>query len=244
MDIVAEFREQVPLEDFPGIPHAWVNATPNRFARLVYVARPDGQALFQINAKHGTDWEDMGAFVRFAQANMAKLTYAAPMVAVPGLALRHYRFDSAIAVLPAAADLSPSGVEHLDQRVYGLFPGWQCEVSMTESEGVANRRYRRDIEVHEWTREPRPFIGLTYGFKRTGEPPIEHRDRLSTDLDDVRSTIGLVTEAESGWLTVENWQAQTVDLAFAKGKGLTWGDEVVKPEAAGERLRRFVTEGR
>lgn len=244
MDVVAAFREQMPLEDFPGIAHAWVSTRPSRRARLIYVARPDGEALFQVNARPDTDWNDVGAFVRFAQAHMPKLTYAAPMVAVPGLALSRYRFDSAIAVLPAAADLSPTGVEELDQRVYGLFPGWQCEVSMTESEGVANRRYRRELTVSDWTREPKPFVALSYGFQLKGRPPVEHPQPFSTDLDDVASTLGRVTEAESGWLVCENWQTQQVRLEFQRGKGLTMDGESVKPDAVPERLRAFTIAGR
>lgn len=244
MDVVAEFCEQMPLEDFPGIPHAWVSTEPNPFARLIYVARPDGQALFQVNAKPETDWQDVGAFVRFAQANMAKLTYAAPMVAVPGLSLRNSRFDSAIAVLPAAADLTPTSVAHIDTRVYGLFPGWRCEVSMTESEGVANRRYRREILSSDWSREPKPFLLLSYEFERKGKAPVKHTKPFNTDLDDITSTLRMITEAESGWLVCENWAAQTVRLEFQRGRGLTWDDVGIAPEAVPERMRAFTTVGR
>ena len=244
MDVVAAFRERMPLEDFPGVPHTWVSTKPNRFARLIYLARPDGQALFQINAKHETDWEDVGAFVRFAQAHLAKLAYAAPMVAVPGLALRRYRFDSAIAVLPAAADLTPAHDEQLDRRIYGLFPGWQCEVSMTESEDVAHRRYRRDLTVSDWNRQPKPFIAISYGFQRGGRPPVEHPQPFATDLDDAETTAHSIGEADSGWLVAENWAAQTVRLEYARGKGLTWDGESVKPESVPERLRTFATRGR
>lgn len=54
MDVVAAFREQMPLEDFPRIAHTWVSTRPNRRARLIYVSRPDGQALFQVNARPDT----------------------------------------------------------------------------------------------------------------------------------------------------------------------------------------------
>ncbi len=43
----------MPLEDFPGIAHTWVSTRPSRRARLIYVSRPDGQALFQVNAPLG-----------------------------------------------------------------------------------------------------------------------------------------------------------------------------------------------
>ncbi|MEU6860758.1 hypothetical protein AB0B28_18015 [Glycomyces sp. NPDC046736] len=243
MDVVAAFREKMPLEDFPGIPHTWVSTKPNRFARLIFLARPDGQALFQINAKPDTDWDDVGGFIRFAHAHIAKLAYAAPMVAVPGLALRRYRFDSAIAVLPAAADLTPAHDPEIDTRIYGLFPGWRCEVSMTESEGVANRRYRRELTVSDWTRQPKPFIALTYGFAVAGKRNVEHPEPFTTSLDDVESTLGRIREADSGWLECENWNGRRFRIESARGKGLTWDGEPIKPETVPERLRGFAIGG-
>lgn len=243
MDVVAAFREKMPLEDFPGIPHTWVSTKPNRFARLVFLARPDGQALFQINAKPDTDLDDVGAFVRFAHAHMPQLTYAAPMCAVPGLALRRYRFDSAIAVLPAAADLTPVHDPQIDARIYGLFPGWRCEVSMTESEGVANRRYRRELTVSDWHRQPKPYLAIAYGFKASGQPNVDHERPFATDLDDAASTVARIVEADSGWLECENWDAQKVRLEAARGKGLTWDGEKIKPDTVPDRLRAFATGG-
>ncbi|SDK50166.1 hypothetical protein SAMN05216298_0298 [Glycomyces sambucus] len=244
MDVVAEFRSQMPLEEFPGVAHAWVSTEPNPFARLIYLARPDGQALFQVNVKPETDWDDVGAFVRFAQANMARLAFAAPMVAVPGLSLRHYRFDSAIAVLPAAADLAPTDIAHLDSRIYGLFPGWQCEVAGTESESLANRRYRREIRPSDWSRRPNPFLKLAYGFQRTNESPVEHSKPFSTDLDDAASTLRLIAEADTGWLSVTNWLGDTAALEYQRGKGLTWDGARLDLDAATDRIQAFTTEGR
>jgi hypothetical protein len=73
---------------------------------------------------------------------------------------------------------------------------------------------------------------------------VEHPQPFSTDLDDVTSTLGRITEAESGWLVCENWQTQRVRLEFQRGKGLTVDGESMQPDAVPDRLRAFATAGR
>ncbi|MEU8896237.1 hypothetical protein [Nocardia sp. NPDC048505] len=235
MDIIAEFRKLVPLEDFDGIPDAWVSSEPNPIARLVFIARPDGQALFQVNAKHETSWEDVNQFVHFARANMQKLAAATPMIAVPGLRLPHYGFDSAIAVLPAAADLTPSEDEDLNQRIYGLCPGWECEVSMTESESLAFRRYRRELQPSNWSRDPKPYIAVRFGFERQGEPDVTSDSPIVTDLGNLEAALHMIAEADAGWIECKNWRAQAVSLEFQRGDPTA--------ETALKLLRKFVTTG-
>ncbi|MEV3938321.1 hypothetical protein AB0K52_20385 [Glycomyces sp. NPDC049804] len=250
MSILARFHQHVPMVPVPGIQHAWAVDAPVVEVRRYYLARPDGQAFFQINARTSTDEGDLRRFLRFAQKHVLDLSEAVPMVAVGGLRLEHYGCDSAIAVLPAAADFTPTvGRDpQIDSRIYGLFPGWQCEVSGTESELAACYRFRRRIDYPNWERDPQPYIRMAYGYRDADGNSLADSGLSTVDMSDSTSIIKRVSEAESGWVRCENYTGKTVRISFDRRLGFIWGagdaEIPVEPGEIRSRLWSFTTTGR
>lgn len=250
MDIVAEFRRLVPLTDVPGLQNVWMFAGPARRARRFYLPRPDGQALFQVNAKVATDEEEIRRFLRFAQRHMADLANAAPMAAVGGLRLERYACDSAVSVLPSAAGLTPTvgKAPEVDSRVYGLFPGWQCEVSTTESESAAFYRYRKVLDYSNWERDPQPYLTAVYSYKDAGAPVVDREEAVTVEMDEALSLAQRVREAESGRVVWTNYSGREIRLVLDERLGLIWdsggSDVPIAPEELRARLWSFATTGR
>jgi hypothetical protein len=250
MSILARLHQHVPMEPVAGIQQAWAVAAPVVEVRRYYLARPDGQAVFQINARTSTDERDLRRFLRFAQKHILELSEAVPLVAVGGLRLEHYGCDSAIAVVPAAADFTPTvGRDpQIDSRVYGLFPGWQCEVSSTESELAACYRFRRRIDYPNWERSPQPYIRIAYGYRDHDGYSIDDSGLSAADIDESTSIFSRVSEAESGWVRCENYTGKTVRITFDRRLGFIWdagNTEIpVEPGEIRSRLWSFTTTGR
>lgn len=248
--IVARFQQFVPLEPIPGLQHVWAVSGPVREVRRYYLALPDGQALFQVNARVTTDEGDLRRFLRFAQQHLPSLSNAAPMAAIGGLRLAHYGCDTAIGVLPAAAEFAPTAGRdrEVDSRVYGLFPGWQCEASLTESEVAAFNRFRRRIDYANWEREPQPYLRVAYGYERSGAPDLRVENPVTVGFPELLSVFQEVAEAESGWAVCTNYTGKDVRIAFDRRLGLTWdagkADVPVAHEEIRDRLWSFATTGR
>ncbi|GAA4892564.1 hypothetical protein LX16_1991 [Stackebrandtia albiflava] len=221
MDVLAALREKLPLEPVPGLDDTW-EGTGGPRVRILYLPHPGERVLFQVNVARRTDEADVRRFVSFARGHLDELFTAPPMIAVGGLRLATYGFDSAVAVLPAAADLTPSGDPAIDRRVYGLFPGWECEVSMTESEDLARRRIRRDIRYSDWERRPSPLLRYSFAFTQQGRPEVVRDEGFPGDASQVESILRFIAGGRSGRVECENHRGRTIHIEYDWGTDFTW----------------------
>ncbi|THV30166.1 hypothetical protein [Glycomyces paridis] len=250
MSMVERLGAQVRLAPFPGVAGAWTVLAHEPEVRTHYLAGPEGRSLFRVDARTETAEADLRRFFRFAHQHAHELAEAVPTAAVGGLRLDGYGCDTAISVLPSAAELRPTNGRDpgVDAHVYGLFPGWQCEVTLTESEAAAYNLYRRGPDHARWDREPEPFIAVTFAYRDPGDYWTTYDRPVTVDMNRMVWIFKRVMEADHGWVRCENYTHKAVKTTWDRKLGLVWDagstDVPVDPEEIRPRLWSFTTTGR
>lgn len=221
MNYLDRFHSLIPMSAVPGMPGVWAFEKQMPRHHRYCLEYPEEQVLFQVNVKREVDEAAVRPFLAFAAERLPELWCAPPMVAVGGLSVPGFEFDSAIAVLPVAAGLRTSGDAEVDSRIYGLFPGWGCEVAMTEGESRAHYRFRRALRYSDWNREPSPELAVSWDYK--GRRPDRIRFEFApADFNFVAFSLRRMTEAESGWVSCRDARGRIVRATYDEATGLVW----------------------
>ncbi|WP_326754268.1 hypothetical protein OHB56_25325 [Streptomyces sp. NBC_01635] len=194
---------------FEGVPDAW-HWSPAPGLDFAAALSPDGEHLFQVNARDTYDQELVGALLVAARENSSRLlTDGVPLSTLPGFRHPGRGFEVVAAARPGIHRYHEVQQPELQKATWAVFPGYECEFAEPARYfgDDARKSFIKFLNPADLDRGPNPFLRMWWNNTVT-KAGTEEPGGILAATSTLYRELELLEGAQGSFVRYENFRGE------------------------------------